>query len=81
VKHVVSERTEGAMIQVNGAIESDRIRLEVVDDGPGFKLDAISSDHGLGNLVARLELLFGPAGRLEVSRKDEKTTVCLSFPA
>ena len=81
VKHVVSKRTDGAMIQVIGSIESDRIHLEVVDDGPGFTLDAISSDHGLGNLIARLELLFGPAGQLEVSRKDEKTAVRLSFPA
>ncbi|MGA2652648.1 MAG: histidine kinase [Terracidiphilus sp.] len=81
VKHVVSKRTEGARIQVTGTIESDRLHLEVVDDGPGFTLDAISSDHGLGNLIARLELLFGPAGRLEVSRRDEKTAVRLSFPA
>jgi len=81
VKHVVSKRTEGAMIQVTGTIESDRIHLEVVDDGPGFKLDAISSDHGLGNLIARLELLFGPRGQLDVSRRNEKTAVRLSFPA
>ena len=81
VKHVVSKRTEGAMIQVTGAIQSERIHLEVIDDGPGFTLEAISSDHGLGNLIARLELLFGPAGQLEVSRKDEKTAVRLSFPA
>ena len=43
VKHVVSKRTEGAMIEISGAIESDRIHLEVIDDGPGFTLDAISS--------------------------------------
>jgi hypothetical protein len=81
VKHVVSKRPEGAMIQVFGTIESERIHLEVVDDGPGFTLDAISSDHGLGNLIARLELLFGAGGQLEVGRKDEKTAVRLSFPA
>jgi sensor histidine kinase YesM len=81
VKHVVSKRAEGAMIQVTGTIESDRIHLEVVDDGPGFTLDAISSDHGLGNLIARLELLFGAGGQLEVGRKEEKTAVRLSFPA
>ena len=69
------------MIQVTGAIESDRIHLEVVDDGPGFTLDAISSEHGIGNLIARLELLFGLAGQLDVNRRDEKTTVRLSFPA
>jgi len=81
VKHVVSKRTEGAMIQITGTLESDHIHLEVADDGPGFTLDAISSEHGLGNLIARLELLFGSAGQLGVSRKDEKTAVCLTFPA
>jgi LytS/YehU family sensor histidine kinase len=81
VKHVVSKRTEGAMIEISGAIESDRIHLEVIDDGPGFTLDAISSEHGLGNLIARLELLFGSAGQLDVNRRDGKTAVRLSFPA
>jgi len=69
------------MIQVTGAIQSERIHLEVIDDGPGFTLEAISSDHGLGNLIARLELLFGTFGQLEVSRRNEKTVVGLSFPA
>ena len=52
-----------------------RIRLEVIDDGPGFSLGAITPEHGLGNLVARLELLYGGAGRLEVARENEKTVV------
>jgi sensor histidine kinase YesM len=81
VKHVVSKRTQGASIQITAAQEASRIRLEVLDDGPGFALDAITPEHGLGNLAARLELLFGPAGQLEVVRKNEKTVVRLVFPA
>jgi sensor histidine kinase YesM len=81
VKHVVSKRTQGASIQVSASKDSGRVRLEVLDDGPGFALDAITPEHGLGNLVSRLELLFGPAGQLEVSREDETTVVRLSFPA
>jgi signal transduction histidine kinase len=53
----------------------------VIDDGPGFSLDAISPEHGLGNLVARLELLYGGAGQLEVVRQNENTVVRLTFPA
>jgi len=60
--------------------DSDRICLEVLDDGPGFSLDAITPEHGLGNLIARIELLFGPAGRLQVTRENEMTVVRLSFP-
>jgi LytS/YehU family sensor histidine kinase len=81
VKHVVSERSQGAAIRITGAQEAGRILLEVSDDGPGFALDAITPEHGLGNLIARLELLFGGDGRLEVTRKNEKTVVRLSFPA
>jgi len=80
VKHVVSRRAQGATIKVSGSTDSGRIRLEVLDDGPGFSLDAITPEHGLGNLIARLEILFGPAGQLEVTRENEKTVVRLAFP-
>jgi sensor histidine kinase YesM len=81
VKHVVSNRQQGATLRITGARDAGRIRLEVIDDGPGFSLDAIAPEHGLGNLVARLDLLFGGRGQLEVSRKEENTVVTLSFPA
>jgi LytS/YehU family sensor histidine kinase len=81
VKHVVSQRTQGAAIQLSGGVDAGQAHFEVIDDGPGFSLDAITPEHGLGNLVARLELLFGGAGQLEVSRENEKTVVRLSFPA
>jgi sensor histidine kinase YesM len=81
VKHVAAQRSEGASIQITGAMEPDRIRLEVIDDGPGFSLAAIEPEHGLGNLAARLDLLFGSAGGLDVTRENEKTIVHMSFPA
>jgi len=81
VKHVVAQRIEGAFIQVSARTEGDRIYLEVADDGPGFSLDAVTPGHGLGNLVARLDLLFGGDGCLDVIRKHEKTTVRIAFPA
>jgi sensor histidine kinase YesM len=81
VKHVVSKRTEGAAIQITGGIESNRVHLEVADDGPGFSLEAITPDHGLGNLIARLELIYGQSGHLEVTRENEKTAVRIAFPA
>ena len=81
VKHVVSQRAQGAVIKVAGANHSGRVRLEVIDDGEGFSLDAITPEHGLGNLISRLELLFGDAGQLEVTCEDKKTAVSLTFPA
>lgn len=80
IKHVVAQRAEGATIQVVGVAEGDRVRLQVIDDGPGFSLQSITPEHGLGNLLSRLELLFGNRGQLSVSRADEKTVVSLLFP-
>ena len=42
IKHVVSQRAEGATIRVVGALEGDRVRLQVIDDGPGFSLESIA---------------------------------------
>jgi LytS/YehU family sensor histidine kinase len=81
VKHVVSQRSQGAAIQIAGSRDSGRILLEVIDDGAGFSLAAITPEHGLGNLIARLELLFGADGQLEVTHENGRTAVRLSFPA
>lgn len=80
IKHVAAKSAEGTTIRVAGSVESGRARLEVIDDGPGFSLESITPEHGLGNLVSRLELLFGDRGQLAVARADEKTIVSLLFP-
>ncbi len=81
VKHVAGQRSEATTIRIATSLKSSRIHLEVADDGPGFSLDAISPEHGLGNLIARLELLFGDAGQLAVTRENNQTVVRMSFPA
>jgi two-component system sensor histidine kinase AlgZ len=81
VKHVVSKRPQGGSLHITGSITGDRVCLAVLDDGPGFSLDAITPEHGLGNLIARMELVFGDAGHLEVARESGKTVVRLIFPA
>lgn len=81
VKHVAAHRTEPTTISVLASIEAGALRLEVIDDGPGFSLDATAPEHGLGNLAARLELLFGAAAQLAVTRENEKTVVRILFPA
>lgn len=81
IKHVVSKRTQSSSIWVSGSNESGRIQLAVADDGPGFTMDSITPEHGLGNLRARLELLFAAEGNLEVSREETKTVVRMTYPA
>jgi len=80
IKHVVALRAQGATIRVVGSADGNLVRLQVIDDGPGFALESITPEHGLGNLLSRLELLFGERGQLSVSRADEKTVVSLLFP-
>jgi len=81
VKHVASQRPEGAHIRVTGAHRDSGVLLEVIDNGPGFALNAIPPDHGLGNLIARLELLFGDRAALRVARRENETVVSIEFPA
>ncbi|HWE87368.1 MAG TPA: histidine kinase [Terracidiphilus sp.] len=81
VKHVASQRPEGAHIRVTGARRDSGVLLEVIDNGPGFALSAIPPDHGLGNLIARLELLFGDRAALRVARRENETVVSIEFPA
>ena len=81
VKHVVSKRSHPASINVTGTQSSHTCELVVTDDGPGFSLAEISPDHGLGNLVGRLELLYGDAAQLNVSRAADKTVVSIRIPS
>jgi sensor histidine kinase YesM len=81
VKHVVAQRSQPSSIRLDGAQHDGRLELTVTDDGPGFSLADISPDHGLGNLVGRLELLFGEAAHLNVSRIGDKTVVAIAIPA
>lgn len=81
IKHVVARRPQGATIEVTATELAGRVCLEVRDDGPGFSLPDIAPDHGLANLIARMELLYGANGQLEVLRDNDQTAVRLTFPA
>lgn len=81
VKHAIARQVGGGEIEVVARREPAGLRLEVRDSGPGFDLAAVSPGHGLDNLVARLDALFGSAARLEVARRDGRCVVALLVPA
>jgi sensor histidine kinase YesM len=81
IKHVAAQRNQPSSIRIAGAQRVSHLELSVTDDGAGFSLADISADHGLGNLVGRLELLFGEAAQLNVKRVDDKTVVSIAVPA
>jgi sensor histidine kinase YesM len=81
VKHVVAQRTQPALITIKGTQNDGQLLVTVSDDGPGFSLANVAPDHGLGNLAGRLELLFGEAANMNVSRVKDKTVVSITLPA
>jgi sensor histidine kinase YesM len=82
IKHVASQRTAPVSIKITAAQYNGVCELIVADDGPGFSLAGISPDHGLANLIGRLELLFGDAAQLTVNRLHNDTTaVTIRIPA
>src|SRR5262249_23698249 len=70
--HGVSQRTVPASIAIAGRKRDHLVELTVTDDGSGFSLSNVEPDHGLGNLIARLELLFGESAQFSVDRIGNK---------
>lgn len=64
VKYAVSARQQGAKIRVTARRERDCVVIEVTDDGPGFGATVIVPGHGLHELRARLDALYGDRARL-----------------
>ncbi len=80
LKYAVSPRREGGEIQITARVASDRVLIEVMDDGPGFPPGAIAAGHGLDNLHARLAVLFDNEAALDIAMRDERTVVTISLP-
>ena len=81
IKHVAAQRPDPASIRIAAQQHDGICELSVSDDGPGFSLASVSPDHGLGNLIGRLELLFGEAAQLNVQRINNNTVVTIRIPA
>lgn len=80
VKHVAAARSEPTEIRVRGEARDGRLRLSVWDAGGPFSLRALPPGHGLDALRARLQVLYGEDGRLDVEGADGGKVVSLSLP-
>jgi sensor histidine kinase YesM len=80
VKHGITALRSGGEVLVKGSSENGCLRIEVSDTGPGFDLSAIPADHGLDNLVGRLDALFGPRAHLNVRRRGGRCVVEMVLP-
>jgi len=77
-RHGVALRFEGSRVEIGARLERDTLRLWVADDGVGVPSDFAVTENagtGLSNVRARVEGLFGPAARLEVTRRETGGTM------
>jgi len=82
VKHGLSGRARGGHLVIGYAVAKGRLTLWVEDDGVGFGHSSYrGSGTALENCRKRLELSYGPEGRLEITPRDpEGTRVAMTFP-
>ena len=80
VKYAVGPRGRGASISVRAAASEGCLRLEVSDDGAGFKNRELPAHHGLSNLQERLLALFGQDARLDIVSDEQGATVTIAVP-
>lgn len=80
LEHGLEPKVEGGTVEIEVAEEGDAIVVSVRDTGLGFAA-AGSGGVGLANVRERLQLAFGPAGRLEVRESTgHGVTVTVRFP-
>ncbi len=81
IKFAIAPDRRGGEIRVLAQRTDGRLQIEVSDTGPGFSLDSAQPGHGLDNLRNRLAMLFGNTADLQVTRRDDWTTVRLLLPS
>jgi two-component system LytT family sensor kinase len=77
IRHGVEKMTEAGRIEIETVLEGDMLVLRVSDNGPDAH-DAVGtpgSGVGLRNTIARLEQLYGAAGRFTLIRRNDGLTV------
>jgi len=67
ILHGVAPKSGPGIVDISGRVESDFLRLEVKDDGPGLPANRrVVEGTGLTNTRERLTKLYGPEGRMTV---------------
>jgi two-component system, LytTR family, sensor histidine kinase AlgZ len=80
VKYAVAPNRDGGAIWVRVARDGEQVNVSVIDDGPGFGSQDLTSGHGLDNLQERLAALFADSAKLSISEEHGRTTVSISLP-
>jgi LytS/YehU family sensor histidine kinase len=80
IKHGIAPRASGGSLSISARRDGDFLLVDVGDDGVGFRSRS-GTGVGLANVCARLETLFGKAGRLDlVANPGGGVTATLRLP-
>ena len=81
VRHGIEPKVGGGQIGIFAQIDNGTLRIKVSDNGMGLAPDAESAGVGLSNVRARLETLYGGAGKLTLRGNDDGgVTATLTLP-
>ena len=82
IRHGIAARASPGCVVVRSARDGKMLSLEVKDDGPGIKSDAVPrSGVGISSTRARLEKLYGEEHRFElINAAEGGLVVKLAFP-
>jgi two-component system LytT family sensor kinase len=83
LKYAVSSREQGGMVRIEGRTRDGRLELSVIDDGPGLREGAVSSERrgvGLANTRERLTVLYGEQCRFAVLNCHPGLRIDMALP-
>jgi signal transduction histidine kinase len=84
IKHGTSLAEDRGRLEVEAALDGGKLRVEVVDNGPGFpcgfSLGDDTAGYGLRNIADRLRGYYGNTAELNWERRDGNTRVTLLIP-
>lgn len=82
VKYAVAPSKETVLVTIEAHREDGELVLKVLDNGctPPDRAGRPGTGVGLRNVAARLEALYGAAGRLETSRRDDGFQAVVRMP-
>jgi two-component system sensor histidine kinase AlgZ len=81
IYHGIEPRTEGGTIIIRGKKDNNQIKLTIENPLPIERGTEKSGNQiAQENIRARLETMFGNRGTMDVSKKDERYCVTVSWP-
>jgi two-component sensor histidine kinase len=87
IRHGIAARSEGGTLELRARRLEDQVRIDVIDDGPGFAAASAAQSasetngFGLRNVRERLAGYFGERAALTIRREaSSRTVVSLAVP-